>query len=277
MRLHQVFAEDGQKLAAFEMGKGSPLLFASGIGVHREGMRPLFERLATRYRLIGYDYRGMGDSVRGTDVPDMSVTRHARDGLAILDALGIGDFALAGWSMGVPVGVEILRRAPERVTAYSALFGAPGRPFDKGFPRPVGTVLETFFMGLRRVPKLSQIGLDAAVALPNLSFGLMAALEFVGRNAPRDFFDRQVRGVKETPKPAYFQAMLEMARHDGYDVLETIACPTLVVGGGKDWLTPEKTARAMADAIPNARLKIFPDATHFGVIEKADEIAALMV
>jgi pimeloyl-ACP methyl ester carboxylesterase len=276
MRRYWVDTDDGQRLAAFAMGNGAPLLFASGIGVHREGMMPLFQRLATRYRLIGWDYRAMGESVVGSRVPDMSVVRHARDALAVLDALSVTQATVVGWSMGVPVSVELLRMAPNRCNAFAALFGAPGRPFEGSFPRPVGLALQGVLMGLRRLPAISQLGLDLAVALPDIAFALMASLEFVGREAPREAFYRQVKGVKETPKPAYLQAMLEMARHDGRDLLPAITCPTVVVGGGKDWLTPAATARAMAQAIPNASLHIFPDATHFGVIEKAAEIDALL-
>ncbi len=276
MRRHLVETGDGQRLAVFDVGEGLPLLFASGIGVHHEGLVPLTRLLSRRHRLVMWDYRGMGESIVGTEVPDMSVERHARDGLAILDALGIESAAVAGWSMGVPVGVEMLRLSPRRISAFAALFGAAGKPFDGGFPKPVSLALQGFFVGLRRLPKFSQVGLELAVTLPGVAFGLLAALDFVGRDAPRAAFDRQVQGVAETPKPAYFQAMLEMARHDGRDVLPDISCPTLVVGGGKDWLTPEATARATAAAIPGSRLQIFPDASHFGIIEKAPQIDALL-
>ncbi len=276
MRRHWVETDDGQRLAVFDVGEGSPLLFASGIGVHHEGMVPLTRLLAGRHRVIMWDYRGMGESVVGEKVPDMSVARHAKDAIAILDTLEIGSAAVAGWSMGVPVGVEMLRLAPARVTAFAALFGSPGRPFDGGFPKPVSLALQGFFVGLRRLPRVSQVSLDLAVTLPGVAFGLLSALQFVGSDAPRQAFDRQVEGVAQTPKPAYFQAMLEMARHDGRDVLPGITCPTLVVGGGKDWLTPESIARTMAAAIHDSRLQIFPDASHFGIIEKAPQIDALL-
>jgi pimeloyl-ACP methyl ester carboxylesterase len=276
MQRHWVEIEDGQRLAVFDIGEGSPLLLASGIGVHHEGMVPLTRLLAHRHRVLMWDYRGMGESVTGVAVPDMSVERHARDALAIMDTLAISSATVVGWSMGVPVGVEILRMAANRVTAFAALFGSPGRPFDGGFPKPVSLALQSFLVGLRRLPRVSQVGLDLAVTLPGVAFGLLSAMEFVGRDAPRKAFDRQVKGVAKTPKPAYFQALLEMARHDARDVLPGICCPTLVVGGGKDWLTPEATARNMAAEIPNSRLQIFPDASHFGIIEKATQIDALL-
>jgi 3-oxoadipate enol-lactonase len=271
-----VTADDGAPLAVHLLGRGTPLLFATGIGVRCEGLEPLTRQLQDRYRILFWDYRAMGESPFDGRVPDMSVLRHARDGLAVLDALGIEQAPVAGWSMGVPVSLEMFRRAPSRVSALAALFGSPGEPFMRGFPSPVARTMEGFFGLLRRFPGPSQAAFDLAVALPDVAFALMSGVSFVGRNAPRGAFDRQVAGVAATPKGPYFQAMLEMARHSAWDLLPRVTCPTLVVGGGRDWLTPPSTARAMAAAIPGARLHLFPQATHFGLVEEADAVARLV-
>ena len=268
--------EDGQQLAVHMGGDGPPLLFSTGIGVRHEGLEPLLEGLCREYRVITWDYRTMGESYYGGQVPDMSVERHARDGLAVLDAVGVESAPLVGWSMGVPVGFEMIRAARERITSFAALFGSAGDPFSAGFPHPVARGMETFFKLLRDKPIVSNAGLGLAVALPNTAFKLLSAFRFVGSNAPRDAFARQVAGVAGTPKEPYFHALLEMSRHSAWDLLPDLELPVLIIGGARDWLTPPKTARKMAAAIPGAKLHVFDRTTHFGVVEEAPELARLL-
>ena len=268
--------DDGQDLAVHVGGEGPPLLFATGIGVRHEGLEPLATRLCREFRVIFWDYRTMGESHYDGRVPDMSVKRHARDGFAVLDALDVESAPVVGWSMGVPVGLEMIRMERGRVTSFAALFGSAGDPFAAGFPRPVALGLEAFFRVLSRRPVLSNFGLGLAVALPDTSFKLLSSLYFVGSNAPRKAFDTQVAGVAGTPKEPYFQALLEMSRHSAWDLLPSLRLPVLIVGGGRDWLTPPKTARKMASAIPGARLHIFNRATHFGIVEEAPALADLL-
>jgi pimeloyl-ACP methyl ester carboxylesterase len=268
--------DDGQRLAVHIGGEGPPLLFATGIGVRHEGLEPLAEGLCRKYRVIFWDYRTMGESYYDGRVPDMSVERHARDGFAVLDALRVESAPVIGWSMGVPVGFEMIRAARERVTSFAALFGSAGDPFSAGFPRPVARGMEAFFQLLRARPVISNTGLGLAAALPNTAFKLLSAFHFVGHNAPKEAFARQVAGVAGTPKEPYFEALLEMSRHSAWDLLPHLELPVLIIGGAKDWLTPPRTARKMAAAIPGARLHIFDRTTHFGIVEEAPELVRLL-
>ena len=55
-----------------------------------------------------------------------------------------------------------------------------------------------------------------------------------------------------------------------YDVrpqLAGIAAPTLIVVGRHDWVCRPAAGRALADALPDARLVELPDAGHFGFSE----------
>ena len=269
---HRFVTEDGWELAVQTTGKGPVLLFANGIAVRYSGVAPLLDEWRRHYRVVCWDYRGMGESSPEREPADVSVQRHARDGLAVLDYLGVDKAPLIGWSMGVPVGFEMIRQQPERVTSFVPLFGTAGLPFETGFPKVVGRVLRGFFHGLAAVPQVGQVGLDLAVRFPNLSFRLMAATSFVGSEAPRRAYDNQVAGVSLVNKRTYFRTMLELARHDARDLLPHIVCPVLVVGGENDWLTPPAAAHEMAEAIPHGELLLLKNATHFGLIEHSREI-----
>jgi len=119
-----------------------------------------------------------------------------------------------------------------------------------------------------RCSRPAQAVLSLATAAPTLTYGALALTRFSGWDVERDLLDADVASVAGSPGDAYFRTMIALARHDASDLLPTITCPTLVVGGGRDWLTPPAASKAMADAIPNARLVLLKKATHFGLIER---------
>ena len=181
---------------------------------------------------------------------------------------------MVGWSMGVPVGLEMIRAAPRRVSHFAALFGAPGRPFRTGFPLPVALAVSGFAAVSSRMTRPVQAVMDLAAAFPRLTHAALSLPRFTGWDVDRELFAAQVDSVAGAPKDAYFRTMQALARHDASDLLPKITCPTLVVGGGRDWLTPPAASRAMADAIPGARLLLLPEATHFALIEQPEAVLA---
>jgi pimeloyl-ACP methyl ester carboxylesterase len=58
--------------------------------------------------------------------------------------------------------------------------------------------------------------------------------------------------------------------------LGRIAAPTLVVGGAEDPATPPDHARAIAAAIPGARLEILSPAAHLASVERAADVTDLI-
>lgn len=265
-------SNDGVLVAVHETGSGPPLLFASGIGVRYRGVVPLVALLAKRHRVILWDYRCMGESPFSGEMPDMSIRRHAMDLLDIMDALEVSCAPLVGWSMGVPVGLEAIRHSPGRFCSFGALFGSAGRPFERGFSAPVGWGLRRGFEALRRLPFPSQVALDLARNVPDVAMQLMSGLSFVGRDVHREAFLAQVNGIAQTPKEPYFETLLQMDLHSAWEALPSLKLPVLLVAGGKDWLTPEATAREMARLIPDSELLVLPQATHFGLIEQPERI-----
>jgi len=70
--------------------------------------------------------------------------------------------------------------------------------------------------------------------------------------------------------------MLELAQHDAADVLPDVACPTTIVSASRDYLTPPKVAKWMADQIPGATCEVLDDASHFALIEYPDRVNELL-
>ena len=68
-----------------------------------------------------------------------------------------------------------------------------------------------------------------------------------------------------------------MARQDNRKILASISCPTLVVCGEEDVLTPPEIHREMAENIPNARLELIPGCGHLTPLEAPERLNDLML
>jgi pimeloyl-ACP methyl ester carboxylesterase len=172
--------------------------------------------------------------------------------------------------MGLQVSLEVARLEPARVAGLVALLGTYARPFRTAFPAPVADALERLFALLRDNPRVAQRALDLAVALPDVAFALLSRLLFVGADADREVFAADVRSVCGVEKSVYMRTMLELARHDASDVLPALRCPTLIICGERDHLTPPRVARHMAAVIPGAQYREVPRGTHFALIEQPE-------
>lgn len=276
MEQGRVATDDGVELLYQLFGAGPAVVLANGIGVRYPGMVRQIEALRPQHRVICWDYRGVGQSVMPSD-GEVSMARHARDALAILDALEIDRALFIGWSMGVQVSLEVARLQPERVAGFVALLGTCGKPFDNAFPRPISDAISAVFGFMGRHPGLGQAVLDLGVSLPDLTFGLLSRALFVGREADREIFAANVRSVAGVDKALYARTMLALAAHDAWDLLPQIQCPALVIAAERDHLTPPRVARQIAASMPRATYRELAGATHFALIEKPDQVNAWLL
>jgi len=138
MAHRQVRTDDGVELlvqifypAGDASARAAPaVVFANGIGVRFPGAARQMNALrAAGYQTVCWDYRGMGQSVMDDPEGDVSMSRHALDAITILDHLQLERAAFVGWSMGVQVSLEVIRRQPQRVAALVALLGTTVRCF----------------------------------------------------------------------------------------------------------------------------------------------------
>ncbi len=171
-------------------------------------------------------------------------------------ALAPARFALAGLSMGGYVALEILRRAPERVSAL-ALVDTQARPDAREASegrRAMMARSENDFEGViaATYPKLVHPARAEDAALKSL-FADMA------RATGAEAYRRQQAAI--------------MGRVDSRPFLPRIACPTLVLCGRQDAVTPVELHEEMAAAIPGARLEVVEECGHLSAIERPEAVS----
>lgn len=204
--------------------------------------------------------RALGDSA------DIQITGFHRkfDNLAdiaraILDAAP-DRFAMAGLSMGGYIALEIMRRCPERVSAL-ALLDSSARPDTAEQTRRRKDLMSLAGMGKFKgiTPRLLPLFLHPDRLGDHV---LTSRVSTMAEQVGQDDFLRQQAAI--------------IARPDSRPMLGGITCPTLILCGDADQVTPPELSREMAAAIPGAELAILPRCGHLATMECPDEVNAAM-
>src|SRR5262249_15194720 len=109
----------GCRLTYYVRGEGPPVLFIQGVGVHGDGWRPQVDALASRFRCLSFDNRGMGRSQ--PDGGFISVEQMADDALTILDAESVEPAHVVGHSLGGLIALHLALEARSRVRSLALL------------------------------------------------------------------------------------------------------------------------------------------------------------
>jgi pimeloyl-ACP methyl ester carboxylesterase len=220
---------------------------------------PQFAAVPQDWRLIAPDFRGFGqsDPDRG-DLASAGLTLedYARDVLALLDQIQVREPVVAGLSLGGYVIFAMLRVAPPN--AIQGLVLADTRPQAD---------TEEGRAGRRRMIDL--LGREGAAGVANEMLSKLIA-DHTRENNPA--VADLVRNMILTASPPAIAAALYrmMARPDSTGELTRITCPTLVIVGERDALTPPDLSRDMQKRIGGARLEILPSAGHLANLEQPD-------
>jgi pimeloyl-ACP methyl ester carboxylesterase len=170
-------------------------------------------------------------------------------------------FALAGLSMGGYICFELARQAPDRV-ARLALLDTTARPDTPELTR-------------RR---------QAQIALARGGrFAEVADQQFPLLIHPSRQSDAAVRELvrlmaEETGAEAFIgQQQVIIGRADSRPGLGAIGCPTLVLVGDSDQLTPPELSVEVADGIPGARLVVVAGSGHLTPLDQPEQVTKALV
>jgi pimeloyl-ACP methyl ester carboxylesterase len=170
-------------------------------------------------------------------------------------------FALVGLSMGGYIAFELLRQAPERI-AKVALLDTSARA-----DAPEQSAMRRAQMTLASQGRLAEV---VEQQFPRL----------VHREHRADPMLRQVFTLMaEDVGAAGFirQQTAILGRADSRPTLGSIHCPTLVLVGEGDELTPPERAAEIAAGIPGARLTTVPQSGHMSTLEQPDEVTRALL
>jgi pimeloyl-ACP methyl ester carboxylesterase len=222
----------------------------------------LTDALAAEREVILVDYPGVGSS---TGEPSHTIASTARQMIAFADALGLVEIDLLGFSIGGFVAQEIALVRPTLVRRLVlAATGPKGAPGMHGWRADIAAAAR----GESKPENLLYIMFahtDASQA---------KGMEFLGR-----FMERQEgrdAPTSDAARDAQYDAIVDwgIPDHAALQRLTGIGSPTLVIQGDGDLMIPTKLSHLIAGLIPDAQIRIYPDAAHGFLLQYPTEVAA---
>ncbi len=169
-----------------------------------------------------------------------------------------GELVLCGASMGGIVAMEVARQAPQRINGL-ALLGTNARPETDDMRSLREEAIKLFAAG--RVREVIEPNVALAFHPENAKDPALARtyLDFVLRAGGEQLI-RQNRAI--------------MSRPDARAHLPQVLCPTLVLCGDADQLTPPECSREIASLVPGSRLVMIEQCGHMLTMERPDRVNA---
>ena len=263
-----------------------PILLVMGLGAQLTLWNEQFVSALAGHglRVVMYDNRDVGLSTDfgswgPADIPaamaaaftgkpitaPYTLTDMARDGLGLMDALGIAKAHVLGLSMGGMIVQLMAGWHPARVTSLTVVMSTSGRRgLPPGKPEAMKALLTRPQTNDRDEIVRHAMSLRRIIGSPGYPPDEASLRAFVEKNVDRRYY----------PEGVGRQYLAVMASGDRVDLLKTVRVPTLVIHGAEDPLLPPECGRDVATLIPGARLDLIPGMGHDLPDELAEDLAA---
>ncbi|HYX14221.1 MAG TPA: alpha/beta hydrolase [Nostoc sp.] len=242
-------------------GKGEPLLLIAGFLCDHAYWSLIMPSLVSQYQVIRLDNRGMGR----TSAPEnpYNLKQMANDVAALLDCIGINKIHVAGHSMGGQIAQELVLAHPKKVESLILLSSlAKGDGLFNSIIETWGDLCKNVDLKLYEKVVLPWIFTDTFYSIPGMIEGLIEfAIRYPFPPAAHSLYHHS-------------RAMLDF---DTTNRLQQIHCPTLVLMGKQDILTPLKFSQQLAQGIPNSELVVLDGGGHGFLIESPDTVVSAML
>ncbi|HEX7954821.1 MAG TPA: alpha/beta hydrolase [Burkholderiales bacterium] len=234
---------------------GVPVIMLNHWGAVLDNFDPrIIDGLAETRPVIAINYRGVGAS--GGEAP-LTVEEMARDTIALIQALGLEQVDLLGFSLGGFVAQDVVRLEPDLVRKI--ILTGTGPAGGQGIEKvgPVSWPLIIKGMLTFRDPK----------------FYLFFTSTANGRRAANAFLERLKERKADRDKPVtvgVFLRQLKAIKAWGLQApqdLGSIWKPVLVANGSHDIMVPSINSTDLARRLPNAELVLYEDAGHGGIFQ----------
>lgn len=282
-----VSTPDGRPLEILTGGAsdGFPLLFHGGTpsaAVRYDALSRAAEEAGLR--LVTWSRPGYGASPPRPAGATPVLADDVADGVAVLDALGLGDFVTLGWSGGGPRALACAALLPDRCRAAVSLAGVA--PFDaEGLDWGAGMGAENvrdFELAARGREAFLPVAEEEAAALAVITADQLVeglgdltdevdAAALTGEFA--DYLAANFRHAVAQGSPGLFEDTLQVLRPWGFDVRD-IGVPVAVWQGAHDRMVPFSHGQWLAARIPGARVHLFDDEGHLSLVHRVSEMFA---
>lgn len=237
-------------------GAGAPLLMIHGAQGDQSMFDGMAASFASRFHVLTFDQRWSGLSEK----PDMdySIDLLADDAAALMDHVGFSAAHIIGMSMGGTIAQELALRHQQKV--LSLVLGCT----TAGGPNSIRIGGNAFAAAYSTQPMSAE---ERGRALAEAVF----TKSYIERHP--EIVPAMIEARRQRPLDplALERRMKAVLRHDAYNRLPRISCPTLVITGGEDALIAPENSRILAKRIPGARLIVIESAGHCFWLERPEQ------
>lgn len=228
-----------------EAGQGEPLLFVSGLNGVGRYWQPQVPFFSPHFRVVTYDHRGTGNSDKLQR--EFSVDQMSAEVIGLLDTLGIERAHVVGLSTGGAIAQTLGIEHPNRVNRLVMC--------------STWTHCDPWFRRLFEARRLmyQQCGPELHAMFHPL---WLFSPDYVNTH-DAEIEEERMRSVSSAPPVEVsigrIDALLAFDRRAG---LSRIKARVLVLASENDYITPSYHARALAKAIPHAKVVVFDGGGH---------------
>jgi pimeloyl-ACP methyl ester carboxylesterase len=247
----------GVKFAYRELGPttGVPLVLLTHLAAVLDNWDPrVVDGLAARRRVIAFDNRGVGATSGTTPT---TIEEMARDAVTFVQALGLSEVDLFGFSMGGMVAQVIAAEHPALVR--KVILAGTGPAGGEGIDKVTRISYLDTARGLLTGQDPKQF-----LFFTRTENGKRAGKEFLARLKERS--ENRDKAISVSSFRAQLKAIHRWGAQPPAD-LSRITQPVLLANGESDRMVPTQNTIDMSRRIPNSELVIYPDAGHGGVFQ----------
>jgi pimeloyl-ACP methyl ester carboxylesterase len=251
-------------------GSGPALVLLHSAWASHEWWKWQIPVLAEKYRIYALDIRGHGKS---TPLQKRySAAGFAKDLKICHHALNIEKTALIGWSLGGIISMQYCIHNPLQVAAL-VLIATQGHQN----PRLKRQIIVYYFQALLKL--LTDFSQPRkydrkAQKFPSQTDEWLKwqVKRMVSPTAPKEVLDWIMADITNNPRKNFWEIIKSVWDWTGGEQLRRIQVPTLILVGDQDSLTPPSMSQRLHTAIPNSKLIIVKDASHYLVLERPDRV-----
>jgi 3-oxoadipate enol-lactonase len=245
---------DDIQLAYTDVGLGQPVMLLHGYPFNRSLWAEQVSALSNSYRVITPDLRGMGESDASPGAATMN--QMAQDVAVLLDRLEISRAVVGGLSMGGYVALAFYKQFPSRVRALILADTRAQADTNEG-----------------KQTRFQQADQALAEGMASIADAMLQKLLTPETVSKRPEVVKRVRDMMLKTKPqGAAGALLGMAeRDDQTSLLSRISCPTLILVGREDPITPVADSETMQRGIAGSRLVVIENAAHVSNLERTEQ------
>jgi 3-oxoadipate enol-lactonase len=251
-------------MAVDSRGEGDPILFIHGLGGTMNAWTPLLPALS-RYRAVRPELPGAGRSKKayalGESTPHggkISAETHVDALVRVCTQLGITRAHVAGHSFGSIIGLQLAAKMPQLVRSLS-LFGAMAQPVPQ----------QRENMRARAAAVREQGMFDTAQGISDVALSA----------STKETQPVTVAYVRESvlsqDAEGFARNCLALSEAQSANLM-LITCPTLIINGDEDVVTPLSGARWLGDQLKSARVEVLSRCGHWPMQERSVECQRLM-